>query len=358
MRDSEGRLLPQATSVQVWRTKDNKILSFDVLAGGLKVDEGHGGGGGRRPPGDGGGYNKLTEEDSPVVQSNFNSREDSHKDKDTWKEEDKQPKDAGGVSTIVLRRSGSPPPPPKAIEELDVSGLSPAVLRRGNNSRVYRVLDDLDSLGGSGRNLRILRLPPAPRLSDRREYGGDGSRVEIIRLGPSDRQQLNYSRHYGLQEGVHGGLAHVIEVEEANPWYQFDPYNRYIYRQRARGGGGDSHRNADDGGGSHRRHKDHHRGDGDRRHRRSYHDDKEDFSGHGQDDGFEKRHHRRHSPPLSGDGRDRRRHQSPEQKHPVQVKFFFLAEQNLLGSFPGKIPDVFVMESLRKRKKTSLILFL
>ncbi len=336
MRDSEGRLLPQATSVQVWRTKDNKILSFDVLAGGLKVDEGHGGGGGgRRPPGDGGGYNKLAEEDSPFVQSNFNSREDSHKDKDTRKEEDKQPKantEAGGVvSTIVLRRSNSPPPPSKVMEELDVSGLSPALLRRGgNNSRVYRVLDDLDSLGGSGHNLRILRLPPAPlqrRLSDRREYGGDGSRVEIIRLGPSNPQQLNYSRHYGLQEGVHGGsgMAHVIEVEEPSPWYQFDPYNRYIYRQRARGGGGESHRYADaGGGGSHRRHKDHHhRGEGDRRHRHSYHDDKDDFNGRGQDGGFEKRHHRRHSPPLSGDRRDRRRHQSPEQKHPVQVKLFF-----------------------------------
>jgi hypothetical protein len=322
VRDSEGRLLPQATSVQVWRTKDNKILSFDVLAGGLKVDEGH-----RRPPGDGGGYNKLAEEDnSPVVQSNFNSREDSHKDKDTRKEEDKQPKamtEGGGVSTIILRRSSSSPPPAKVMEELDVSGLSPAVLRRGgNNSRVYRVLDDLESLGGSGRNLRILRLPPAPqqqrRLSDRREYGGEGSRVEIIRLGPSDRQQLNYSRHYGLQEGVHGGLAHVIEVEEPNPWYQFDPYNRYIYRQRARGGGGDSHRYADGGGGSHRRHKDHHRDESDRRHRHS-HDDQDEFDGHG---GFEKRHHRRHGPPLSGDGRDRRRHQSPEQKHPVQVKCF------------------------------------
>ena len=290
---------PQATSVQIWRTKDNKIQSFDVLASGMNVEAG----GRRRQRGggaeDGGnfGYNKLEEEEeSPVVKSDFNSREDSHKLKDANKEivinvgdSEQSVAAANGPNVIVVRRPRSPRNKVRVIEELRTYDLPPVL--RQNNSRIYRVLDDLDSLGGSG-NFRLLNLS---QLSDRRDHGGGGSRVEIVKLGPSDHylgplghQQFNYSRHYGNREN---GLAHVIEVEPSLTERSFvDPYEQYLYRQRGRHrdhrGGGGGHRDRD---GGQREEDDHDRDSERRRHK------------HGQS--------------LSGE-EDRRRHRS----HRVQVK--------------------------------------
>jgi hypothetical protein len=342
VRDSLGRILPQATSVQVWRTRDNKILSFDVLAGGLNVE------GGRRRGDDGGGdggggaagYNKLAEEDSPVIQSNFNSREESHKDKDIKGKggktapADETAGDSGGggsksvVNTIMVRgRARSPPSKLTILEELN-PGVSPLLVR--NNSRIYRVLDDLDSLGGGSSNLRLLTLDQWLDRRDRLAAGSrlGGSRVEIIKLGRGDRQ-LNYSRHYGNQ-GESSGTAQIVEVDPSSPKSRFRRNGeRYIYHQRDRDHHGAPGDHFDRGDGRYRDNGDnvgYHEGHRHRHVSDRYGDDRA------------RRHRHRHGRSLSGDGRDRRRDRSIEERHPVQV-----TAKNIQTVIEGKLTNVVFM---------------
>ncbi len=327
VRDNQGRILPQATSVQVWRTKDNKIQSFDVLAGGMNIETG-----GRRRPRGGGerdgnfGYDKLEEDDdtSPIVKSDFNSREESHKlqkDTNTIKTTSKDVVinvadadriEAGppgdGSNVVVVRRPHQGPPRPKVtvLEELPSS-----VLGLRNNSRIYRVIDDLADWGGGGGDgsESSLRLVEALR-GNSRPLGGP-PRVEIIRLRPGDqfqgwgqpggdRQQLSYSRHYPGQLDC-GGLVHVVEVDgrHNSPWgaAAVDPYDRYLHRQHGR----HQHRHRD-----HRESRAYSRGD-----RYQPEDDRpEDEESGGR------RH--RHGRSLSGDDR-RRQRRGLEQDHRLQV---------------------------------------
>ena len=187
VRDSFGRIIPDARTVDVWKTKENQVKSYDVPNAvdnkGRKAKKG--------------GYTELIEEPDGLAFSNFNSGEENKRVLRTLDGRN----DPGGI--ILLRRPKSPRNSSRLtiLEELDPTTLAPFNHTR-RNSRVFRLVDT--GLERSPRHdVRVLHLDDYNHRSN--------APAEVVRVGRHEHngQTLNFSRHYA----TNNSNPIVIEVD-------------------------------------------------------------------------------------------------------------------------------------------------
>ena len=169
VRDNFGKIIPEARTVEVWKTKENKVKSYDVAVNEPKKSKK-------------GGYNTLIEEsDGSAEYSNFNSREDTqrtHRQQNQRTERDRivlleRPRSQRNTSRLTI------------LEELDPRTLTPYNSTR-NESRILRVRDRDGHT--SRKKVKLIKLD---------NYDRSNHPFEIVKVGrETNGQSLNFSRHY------------------------------------------------------------------------------------------------------------------------------------------------------------------
>ena len=191
VRDNFGNIIPEAKSVEVWKTKENKIKSYDLPANNARKS--------RK------GYDKLSEE--PEEYSNFNSREESHRVVEAR---------SNPEEIVLLKKQKSPRNASRltVLEELDPRTLSPFGSLHRSSSRIFRVVKKEES-----DKLKVLTLE---------DYNHSApTPVEVFRPEEYNGQSLNFSRHY-VNHGRPSQI--IIEVDRDQ---RLEPAKQ-LHRRRSR----------------------------------------------------------------------------------------------------------------------------
>ena len=197
VRDNFGKILPEASTVEVWKTRENMVKTYDVPRSETKA-------------GKKGGYRTLNEqssEDNSPEYSNFNSREESHKTQHEQMEQRSKRRrgDGGGGDRIMLLEQQRPPSQRNVsrltiLEELDPRTLTPLHRSSSNHkpSRYVMIKDGHRGGGGGYSSLKRLKLVKVDRLDQPTEYVS----VAGSRQDNSNGQSLNFSRHYSNNNSI------------------------------------------------------------------------------------------------------------------------------------------------------------
>ena len=181
VRDNFGNIIPEAKTVEIWKTRENKVKAYDVPESETRKTKK--------------GYKKLPEEQEDY--SNFNSREESHRGFQVVDARSKP----GGIVLLKKQRSPRNASRLTILEELDPRLLSPYPSSRRNESRIFRVLNKEDNHRD---RIKVISLE---------DYQNNISvPAEVLRLGGHDdnnTQTLNFSRHYANNKPEQV----IIEVE-------------------------------------------------------------------------------------------------------------------------------------------------
>ena len=204
VKDTFGNIISEAKTVEVWKTRENKIKTYDILTreiSGLKRSNKI-------------GYKELEEDPDG---SNFNSREESHKDLKNLPPEDgdiiiiRQPNNARNNSRLTY------------LEELDPRTLTPYQPAHFNHGRMFRVMHRPEPERRPSRHYLHVENPRTYRsVTPLDLLSVNGSEIE---------NNLNFSRHYTNNSRA-GPVILEVDPRERNYQHSYrNPESERDYRR-------------------------------------------------------------------------------------------------------------------------------
>ena len=191
VKDNFGNIISEAKTVEVWKTGENKIKTYDILTrelSGLKRTNRV-------------GYKELQEDPDG---SNFNSREESHKEVRTLPQDDgeiiiiRQPNNVQNMSRLTY------------LEELDPRTLTPYQSVHPNHGRLFRLLNRPEPERRYSRQYLNVENPRSYRSITPLDLGSvNGS-----------ENNLNFSRHYSNNSRA-GQVIMEVDPRERNRHHSY-----------------------------------------------------------------------------------------------------------------------------------------
>jgi len=191
VKDNFGNIISEAKTVEVWKTGENKIKTYDILTrelSGLKKNNKV-------------GYKELQEDPDG---SNFNSREESHKEVRTLPQDDgeiiiiRQPNNVQNMSRLTY------------LEELDPRTLTPYQSVHPNHGRLFRLLNRPEPERRYSRQYLNVENPRSYRSV---------TPLDLVSVNGSENN-LNFSRHYSNNSRA-GQVIMEVDPRERNRHHSY-----------------------------------------------------------------------------------------------------------------------------------------